>query len=421
MYKRATPKRQIKSVAEIREEAAAKLRAERERKKVEAEEKRRPATKEKGSNMPGSNKKVKKTSLTGSGIPVPPASSQSQQQSQNQEQPQPPPQQTSTTEPSTEEKQPDPSFGMDPGQLAFLMAMESRIKKHAENSAGKVSDLLQRNIERIDNNAKSLLELKTRETGLEERLIKKIEERDEVRELNLEKRLTNIMDRKIEAALTSRIPPAGVGAASVPQVSAMSTRREAAYDLCRRALRIWPIKGPDLQASLRSFLTDNLKIPENTMSTLGPVEIKSFDVGRDAVDRGAVVATFESRETRDFVKSHGRHLAGQSEAGMNIHVPGFLLDNLHTLNAVGYSIKSKHQNVKRIIKYDDPNSDLVLDICIANEWKRITPGEARGVADLIPEKRSTGRKLTKADLSSLVLEEPVAGLTATVVVDEDNE
>ena len=95
--------------------------------------------------------------------------------------------------------------------------------------------------------------------------------------------------------------------------------------------------------------------------------------------------TFSSRECRDRVKAAGINLAGQNEAGIRIHVPGFLLESFHALQGVGYHMKKKDPDVRRAVKFDDSNFSLVMDIKVKGTWRRITAAEAKEVAKNTPE------------------------------------
>lgn len=388
MYSRPSPKRKPKTVAEIREEAAAKLREGRNRNKEAAETRSRRDTFSGSHNvMPGS---ANGTRRRGS-IPLPTATG------------------TSDQEPPDQNNEEEAAPTMDPAQIAFFTAMEKRLTASSKEAAEGLSSLLQRNITRIDNNAKNIQDLKERDERFEERLVNKMEERDRRRELEMESRLVNLIDEKIGKALD------GVTGKTTTPVSG---RREEEYDFCRRTLRLWQISSKNTSAAVISFLEEKLKFDKAAIEKLGKISTKVVSVRPDAAIQEVVLATFETKEARDEVKSHGRHLAGVKGAGMNIHVPGFLLDSLHALNSVGYSIKEKHSGVKRAIKFDDQRMDLFMDIYVGGDWKRISAKEAREVAKEIPTKEG-GMKLTKADISGLVRGDPVAGVTAVVVPPEE--
>ena len=89
-------------------------------------------------------------------------------------------------------------------------------------------------------------------------------------------------------------------------------------------------------------------------------------------------------------------------AGTRIQVPGYLMDNFRALEAVGYSMKKAGSNVKRSVKFDDLNQDLVLDIKIGEEWMRINPAEAKAVCRENPEIRAGPKKMGRNEITKFL-------------------
>ena len=310
---------------------------------------------------------------------------------------------------------------MDPAQAAFFMAMEARLTEASNKSVRDLSNLFQRNIERIDNNTKAIAGLEERGKVVEKSvgdMLEIHEARAISREKEMEDRLTTALERRFsESVVATR--SAAAAAASSSMSGTQLSRREAAYHLCRRSLKAWPVEGDDLVDSFRVFMRTKLGIPNSTITALGDIEVTKRP-GKVAEQKLEVLATFQDSEDRDLVKAAGPNLAGQDNVGLMIHVPGHLLDNLHALNNVGYNIKQKNLGVRRTVKFDDDNQDIYMDIRINNQWKRITPAEAKQVANSIP--RSSGRSsrnLSVEDLSALVQGDPVEGLNIVEVPDTD--
>lgn len=181
-------------------------------------------------------------------------------------------------------------------------------------------------------------------------------------------------------------------------------RREAAYNFCRRSLKIWPVseQGGSLEDAVKTFLKGKLSMSDRRIQELGRIEVSALP-GRVARDRKEVLATFEAKEDRDIVKANGINLAGQREVGMSIHVPGHLTDNLVALNGLGYSIKQKNPGVKRVVKFDDFKQDLFMNIFVAGQWKRVSPGEVRQVMKEVPLTSSGGgSSISVPDLLCLI-------------------
>ena len=231
--------------------------------------------------------------------------------------------------------------------------------------------------------------------------IKELKADVEAREEQLEKRLNRRLDarnREIEDKLAKTVSAASILGAGA---RGRTPRQEEAYDHHRRTLRIWPIRGTDVGKAVKAFLQQKLKIVGTAYDQIGKFE---FGRVRETNERypDEVVVGFGSKEVRDMVKAAGRNLADQQECGLRINVPAFLLDNYRLLASVGYSIKSSQTDVRRAIKFDDVARDLVLDIRINNEWRRVTPGEAAEAARTNPAIRAGPRKLDSAGIAELI-------------------
>lgn len=59
-----------------------------------------------------------------------------------------------------------------------------------------------------------------------------------------------------------------------------------------------------------------------------------------------------------------------------MQVPGHLLTNFKALENLGYQMRKVDSSIRRVIKFDDVTQDVVMDVCIADEWKRVRPAEA---------------------------------------------
>ena len=167
-------------------------------------------------------------------------------------------------------------------------------------------------------------------------------------------------------------------------------------------------------------MSQELKLGDGTISSLGPIEVNQRP-GKVADQKLEVLVVFDSKEDRDLVKAAGPSLAGRAGVGMTLHVPGHLLDNLNALNNVGYYIKQNNGGVRRNVKFDDENMDIFMDIKIGDQWRRITPAEAKQAASAAPRDSGRGsRNLSVEDLSTLVQGGVVAGVNATVVPAEND-
>ena len=406
-YPRANPTRR-RTVAQVHEDVAERLRADREKRRIGVEKLRRnsiaalptkaieaspeaeeevffDATEE---DMPGSNKKKRQASGSA-------ASAANADQIGN---------------PPTDQSVPAKS-GVDPDMLALLMSIKKDINDTTRSAVDRIDQRINENAKAIqkvgEDTTTEMRKLRQHCEESQARFEEKIEKTLEVREQKIERRLLTLEAR----TLTTN-----------SKVATQTSKQDEAYHNARRTLKLWPVRGDDLEDSLRVFLGTNLKITKERIESFGKIVVKPA-FGKVARERSEVLATFDCCEDRDFIKSMGINLAGQSGLGMSLHVPGHLLDNFYALNSIGYSIKKNQEGVKRSIKFDDSVQDIYLDIYIGGQWKRILPAQARSAIKSAPaaagNASSTG--ISANDLVSLVQGEAVPGITAVVVPMDQSE
>ena len=407
MYQRTTPKRTARTVAQIREEAAKKQKEDREARKEEAEHKRRvtagaresatepaqdttqtcPSNIPVEEEMPGSNKKKR------SSIPI-----------NTSNPPLPPP------------EQPDIPSGPVPGHGQNVVSGPPETP--TSNPTGEGIDANLRNF---------LLSIKDELKKTTEETVEKFDKRMEKAEANIAELTTRVdqgardIEGKIQKCVREEVAKV-VKVAGAAQPPITSTRREESYHRSRRSIKMWPISGESLEDAVKVFLSTRLKFEDQRILMMGKLVVSRAKT-RAAAERSEVVVVFEDKDDRDAVKAAGFNLANQKEAGMAIHVPGHLLDDFYALSSVGYSIKSNNEGtVKRAIKFDDSCLGLYLDICVNDNWKRVTPKEAKAVLKRIPTSvAASGRNVTVDELAGLVQGSSSNSSTAVVVLDDDDE
>ena len=69
------------------------------------------------------------------------------------------------------------------------------------------------------------------------------------------------------SSASSRVP---LTADSLSQVA----RRESQYETCRRSLRIFPVRGDDLQLALKKYMQDFLDLPDEFIEEVGQVFVR---------------------------------------------------------------------------------------------------------------------------------------------------
>ena len=402
-----------RTVAQIQEETAARIRADREKRRIGVEKLRRnsiaacagvgtgsnndlsaeteeiffDATEE---DMPGSNKKRRQQSGTNKSSTETPMDEEAVP-------PQPPP----TPQPP----------GVDPAMLELLMSIKSDINQTTNTAVGRVDKKIEENARAIrmagQETAEEMKKMRQQFQASQSAFEERIERRVAEGERKMERRIVALENRKISQSPTKA-------------TTLVSGKQEEAYRRSRCTLKMWPVTGADLMDAVRVFMRTKLKIDDEKIADIALKSVK-LSVGKAAKDRSEVIVLFECRDDRDYVKSMGVNLAGEKDLGMAIHVPGHLLDNFYALNSIGYSIKSNNQGVKRSIKFDDATQNIYLDIYIGGQWRKILPDEAKAAIKANPgvSSSASSRSIDSQDLVNLAQGNVVAGITAVVVGEEE--
>ena len=408
-YPRNNPTRR-RTVAQVQEDVAARLKIDREKRRVGVEKLRRnsiatiPVPLPVNETASADDTGIEEVFFDATGEEMPGSSKKKRQASG-----------AATVNCDSDMPNPDPDPkapvqpGVDPAMLALLMSIKKDINDTTKSAVDKID-------RRIDENAKAIQKV-GEDTTLEMRKLRQHCEESQARfEEKVEKKL-EMREQKIERRLLTlevkTLAPAG-------RVAMRTEKQEEAYHLARRTLKLWPIRGEDLEDATAVFLNNKLKISDDRIRAFGKITVRT-SLGKAARDRAEVLATFECREDRDYIKSMGTHLAGQDAVGMSIHVPGHLLDNFYALNSIGFNIKKNQDGVKRSIKFDDAIQDIYLDIFIGGQWKKILPGQAKSALKSTPVAGApSAAGISAEDLVSLVQGEQVPGLTAVVVPMSDD-
>ena len=177
--------------------------------------------------------------------------------------------------------------------------------------------------------------------------------------------------------------------------------KEADYSRARRSLRLWPVsREGDLRDRTVEFLVNELLLDQQHAAELEfQVKRVASSKGRDGGQavREEVLLTFDTRRTRDEVRSHAKNLE-QRGMGLRLEIPDHLWPSFRALQSIGYELKQKHSGMKRNILFDDENADLKLDVCINSQWKTILPAEARTSLKKLGRANMTGHSLSSSEL-----------------------
>ena len=107
---------------------------------------------------------------------------------------------------------------------------------------------------------------------------------------------------------------------------------------------------------------------------------------------------------RDAVRRAARELAG---AGIRLEIPRYLQPSLKALEEVSYNLKKKNPDMRRNIKFDNGELDLVLDFCLNPSadptWRSLQPAGAKAVkAKLSTSGAATKGEVDEDELNSML-------------------
>ena len=118
-----------------------------------------------------------------------------------------------------------------------------------------------------------------------------------------------------------------------------------------------------------------------SLLTWGEISIKRVAAGPRSKITGEVIAVFASVEVREAVRGAAKELAGSPDAGMRLEIPRVLEPSLKALEAMSFNLKKRFPKIKRNIKFDDEEMDLVLDFCTdpeaGEQWRKVRPSQAK--------------------------------------------
>ena len=169
--------------------------------------------------------------------------------------------------------------------------------------------------------------------------VKNLERKVDSNDDAMEDKIVSIVQRELKSAGHDPGPLQGLGdsslfshANSTPITATLrETRREEQFWEHRRCLRVWPVKGPDLQAAMATFLIDKLDFTTEDVLDVSPFTVSKHMDPRSKA-HNEVVVHFSSPGVRDTVKAAAPKLGRYGrETGIRLHVPGFLLTNFMLL------------------------------------------------------------------------------------------
>ena len=188
-----------------------------------------------------------------------------------------------------------------------------------------------------------------------------------------------------------------------------SGRQLEDYLEARRSLRVWPVPGPDLVAGLKAIVRGKLGFDDAFIAGLGDIKVRKH-IDPRSKNHNEVIVVFQSVEARDAVKAAGPRLAGEGRsAGLRLQITSFLSNNFRMLENLGYQMKKIDNEVRRVVKFDDENQDLMMDVRISGEWKRVYPADARAARNHNPNLSFGPASMTSSNISNFFTRTPATG------------
>ena len=209
--------------------------------------------------------------------------------------------------------------------------------------------------------------------------------------------------RPLRRGLDESLHPPGPPAPSGP------SKKEEAYDLARRSLRLWPVsREGNLEERTVEFMVNELRLDQQHATALN-IEVRRAggmardrDQPRPTTVRDEVLVRFDSVRARDDVRSFAKNLERKGR-GLRLEVPDHLWPNFRVLQELAFELRQKNQNLRRNILFDDLNRDLKMDISTdAKTWKTVLPEEARRSLQRCRPSRARRVSVSREELDSLL-------------------
>ena len=150
-----------------------------------------------------------------------------------------------------------------------------------------------------------------------------------------------------------------------------------------------------------------MRLSSSFLSDMGEISVKRITARPRSKIVGEVVAIFSSVDVRDAIKGAARELAGCSDAGIRLEIPQYLQPSLKALETVSYNLKQKNPMVKRNIKFDDAEMDLVLDFCMDPgvddpRWRKVRPAQAKVLKAALGKNVGVTTEVTTDELEQML-------------------
>ena len=268
--------------------------------------------------------------------------------------------------------------------------------------AGKKSDSIRDElVGKLEANDQAVSELQLAVTDVtlsvdqNQRAIHEVRAEVERREIELPDKVRAIVNEALDRPSRS-MPGPGIRARPLRRASGsanaaeppeepgdVDNRKEKAYDLARRSLKLWPVsREGSLAERTVEFLVNELRLDQQHASNLRlTVRRVGGAAGREPSRQTAVkdevLVSFETVRERDDVRSFAKNLERKGR-GLRREIPDHLWPSFRVLQQLAYELKKKNPSLKRNILFDDDRRDLKMDISTdSTTWRTVLPADAR--------------------------------------------
>ena len=303
-------------------------------------------------------------------------------------------------------------------ELALLRkAMETRFSEAEKKSDSMRGEL----VSKLDANDKAVSELQLAVTDVtlsvdeNQRAIHEVRAEVERREVELPGKVRAIVQEALDRTpkerphLGQRHRPFRGQVDRSPHESPERGGNDRAYELARRSLRLWPVsREGDISTRTREFLVSELLLDQQYVvdlhfavkRTAGQPRGRDKDQSNPRV-KDEVLVVFDTARERDEVRAHARNLEKKGR-GLRLEIPDHLWPSFRVLQDLGYELKQKNPALRRNVLFDDSRRDLRLDFSKGDEWKSVTPDEARKTLCTCRPTRSRKSSASATELEQLL-------------------
>lgn len=307
--------------------------------------------------------------------------------------------------------------------LRELALLRKSIEGRFAESSSQVVNLKEELLSKMDANDQAISEVQLAITDVtisvdgNQRAIQEVRAEVERREVELPQKVKAIVQEALsksgrhEPTLVGQ-RPRGLPRATPPIVdlettensifssSSTSRKKEEAYELARRSIRLWPVsREGDLRDRAVEYLVNELLMDQQQASDLDFVVKRvggTRQPGSATVVKDEVLLTFASTRDRDEVRSYAKNLERRGR-GVRLEVPDHLWPSFRVLQTIAFELKQKNGSLKRNILFDDAAMDLKLDVFLNEQWRTIHPAGARASLSKLGRTPTAGRSAIPSD------------------------